>query len=132
MSHLHTVQGIYEAFGRGDIPAILATLAEGVEWEHGMADAGVPWLQPRTGRGAVAGFFQSLAALEFQRFEPTMLLENDDTVVALINVRFVVKDTGKAIVEDDEVHIWRFDTNGQVIRFNHKLDSFQHWSAMRP
>ena len=32
-STAETVAGIYEAFGRGDIPAILATLADDVAWE---------------------------------------------------------------------------------------------------
>ena len=33
VSNLATVRGIYAAFGRGDIPAILDALAEDVEWE---------------------------------------------------------------------------------------------------
>jgi ketosteroid isomerase-like protein len=33
VSNLATVQGIYEAFAKGDIPAILDVLAEDVEWE---------------------------------------------------------------------------------------------------
>ena len=35
MSNLATVQGIYAAFRRGDIPAILECLAEDVVWEYG-------------------------------------------------------------------------------------------------
>jgi ketosteroid isomerase-like protein len=33
MTPLETVQGIYQAFGRGDIPSILATVADDVAWE---------------------------------------------------------------------------------------------------
>jgi hypothetical protein len=29
-----TVVGLYEAFGRGDVPAVLAALADDVRWEH--------------------------------------------------------------------------------------------------
>ena len=32
MSNIATVQGIYEAFGKGDVPAILAVLADDVAW----------------------------------------------------------------------------------------------------
>jgi ketosteroid isomerase-like protein len=32
--HLGTVQGIYQAFGSGDVPAILERLAEDVAWEQ--------------------------------------------------------------------------------------------------
>ena len=35
MSNLATVQAIYAAFGRGDVPAILSHLTDGVAWEHG-------------------------------------------------------------------------------------------------
>jgi ketosteroid isomerase-like protein len=41
-----TVQGIYEAFGKGDVPAILEVLADDVEWEawenNSAVEAGVP------------------------------------------------------------------------------------------
>ena len=33
VSNAATVQGIYEAFGKGDVPAILDVLADDVEWE---------------------------------------------------------------------------------------------------
>jgi ketosteroid isomerase-like protein len=33
VSNLATVQSIYEAFGKGDIPAILEVLADDIEWE---------------------------------------------------------------------------------------------------
>ncbi len=131
MSNIPTVQSIYEAFGRGDIPALLGHLSENIEWDDGMAVPGVPWLQPRHGRAEVPGFFESLGALEFQKFEPKTLLERGGVVVALIDVAFVIKATGRTVVEEDEVHIWDFDTRGQVARFRHKLDTHQHWVACR-
>ena len=65
MSNIPTVQDIYAAFGRGDVPAILAQLAEDVDWEYGMADAGVPWLQPR--RSATP---RSVAFQDAMRYRP--------------------------------------------------------------
>lgn len=43
VSHIGIVQGIYQAFGRGDVPAILAQLAPNVEWEYGINSTDVPW-----------------------------------------------------------------------------------------
>ena len=65
MSNQQTVQDIYAAFGRGDIPAILERLADDVRWDHlpdggGAERHGVPWLVARTGRDDVAGFFEAL------------------------------------------------------------------------
>ena len=61
MSNLHTVHEVYEAFGRGDVPAILPRLADSVEWEYGASSLEVPWLQARKGREGAAAFFSSLA-----------------------------------------------------------------------
>lgn len=130
MSSVGTVQGIYEAFGREDVAAILAKLASDVEWEYGVNSTDVPWLQPRRGRDEVAGFFQALAALDFHKFQPTALLESGDLVVALINLEATVKTTGRRVVEEDEVHLWRFNAAGEVARFRHRADTHLHWTAV--
>jgi len=70
VSNLDTVKEIYAAFGRGDVPAILDKLDENVEWETAIPVPGVPWLQTRRGRVNISAFFESLAPLSFQRFEP--------------------------------------------------------------
>ncbi len=129
MSHTETVQAIYQAFGRGDVAAILEHLAEDVEWEYGVNSTDVPWLQPRRGRAGVVGFFEALGALDFQRFQPTALLEQGNVVVALLDLEATVRGTGRRVLEEDEVHIWRFDRAGKVRRFRHRADTHQHWTA---
>ena len=62
MTPIETVQQIYAAFGRGDVPAILAHLADDVEWEYATAPNPIPWLQPLRGRGQVPKFFEALFA----------------------------------------------------------------------
>src|SRR2546422_10839033 len=37
------VKGIYEAFGRGDIPAILNSLADNIEWIVSGREDGIPY-----------------------------------------------------------------------------------------
>lgn len=81
MSHIETVQAIYAAFGRGDVPAILGHLAADVEWEYGNKDAGVPWLKPRRGRDSVVEFFQALGAVDFTKFEPKTMLAQGNLVL---------------------------------------------------
>ena len=129
MAHIATVQQLYEAFGKGDVPAILERLADDVEWEYVGDATGLPWLQARRGRAQVVGFFQDLAALDIQRFEPTTLLESGNVVVALIQLEVVVRATGRRVVEEDEVHIWHFDDRGQVRRFRHRVDTHRVWLA---
>ena len=128
MSNSEVVGRIYEAFARGDVPAILEHLAEDVEWEYGVNSTSVPWLQPRRGRREVPGFFEALAGVELHRFVPKMFLQSGDVVVVLVDVELTVRATGRRVVEDDEVHIWHF-ASGKVARFRHRADTHQHLRA---
>jgi ketosteroid isomerase-like protein len=129
VSNLATVRGIYAAFGRRDIPAILETLAEDVVWEYGPVSTDVPGLQPRRGRAEVGKFFEALGDIDFARLEATAFFESGPTVVVLLQLEAVVRATGRTVTEDDEVHIWHFDAAGQVSRFRHRVDTRQHHLA---
>jgi uncharacterized protein len=131
MSHIPTVQEMYAAFGAGDIATILSHLAEDIDWEYAITDAGVPWLTRRRGRDQVPGFFQALQAFEFRQFQPKTFLESGAIVVSLIDVDLVHKASGFRITEADEAHLWHFGPDGKVQRFGHKADTHQHWLAWR-
>jgi ketosteroid isomerase-like protein len=127
-----TVMAMYEAFGRGDVPAILEHLADDIEWERGAEDCGVPWLTPGRGKDHVAGFFQAVADnLEFRRFEPAGVAVGDDVVVAFIQVDATVTSTGRSFAEDPEIHSWWFDDEGKVSAFRHYVDTPRHIEAFR-
>lgn len=130
MGALTTVKEIYEAFGRQDIPAILERLAADVEWEWETVDHGVPWLKPRRGRADVAGFFATLGAVEFQRFELMAMLEGDHQVVAMLREELLVKATGK-VIKDVAIHHWTLGPGGQVTRLRHFVDTHQHLQALK-
>lgn len=129
-ANLAAVKSIYDAFGRGDIPAILAYMADDVDWEHDAIDHGVPWLKPGRGRPHVADFFLSLAGYEIHRFEPNGFFAGGDRVVATIAVEAAVRATGRPI-KDLEVHLWTFGPDGKVSRFRHVLDTHQQVMACR-
>jgi uncharacterized protein len=122
MKNLEVVKSIYAAFGRGDVSTILSHLHPEVEWEYGGTPS-VPWLEPRRGREGAAQFFVALGGLELQTFVPKSFLEADDLVVVLCEVKATVKATGREFVEEDEVHLWRFNHAGLVIRFRHRADT---------
>ena len=129
-----TVQDLYAAFGRGDIPAILERLADDVRWEHwpdgsGAQRHGVPWLAERTGPREVGEFFTSLAALEFHRFEAVAFLEGARTVAAVVAIDVTVKATGERI-RDEEIHLWTFGPDGRVVAFRHYVDPAKHVEAL--
>jgi len=134
MSNTATVQAIYEAFGRGDIPAILEKLDEDVRWDHwphgnGAQRAGVPWMAERRGRADVANFFEALGGLEITGFEIRNLLEGGDQVAAVLELSGKVAATG-ASVTNDEMHLWTFGADGLVTEFRHYIDTAQHAQAI--
>lgn len=124
-----TVQAVYEAFGRGDIPFILEQLADDVDWESGGQDHGIPWLIPGRGVAHVASFFESLRAIDVKRFEPFSIVADGDRVIALINLEAVVLETGRT-VSDLEVHVWTFRDDGKVTSLRHVVDTIAHRAGL--
>jgi ketosteroid isomerase-like protein len=55
-SKIATVQGIYEAFGRGDIDYILGQLTDDVDWASCPDSDIAPWHGIRHGKAEVPGF----------------------------------------------------------------------------
>jgi ketosteroid isomerase-like protein len=46
-ANLSAIRTIYEAFGRGEVPAILALLTEDVDWASESSSSAAPWYGPR-------------------------------------------------------------------------------------
>ncbi len=132
-SNVGTIEGIYEAFGRGDVASILAALADDVVWEHWENNhaqaAGVPWLQPRTGRDGALEFFQVIGTWTPIRFEVAGLMEGGNKVVAEVEASFLLPN-GKTLAEQ-ELHLWAFNENGKVSVFRHYVDTAKHIEAAK-
>ena len=120
--NLRVVQEAYAAFGRGDIPAVLSTLANGVEWlTPGPIDT-LPLAGRRRDSEEVAQFSATLAeTLEMEQFEPQEFIAQGDKVVVLGHFRYLVKATGSAI-ESDWAHIFTLD-NGRTVSFREYYDT---------
>ena len=106
MDHLVTVTSIYEAFGRGDVPAVLATLADDVRWEE-WADnqgqkSGVPWLRARHGKAGAMEFLGVAGQLTIHDFRVLSLMAGGSQVAAEI----VIDATTPSGVRyrDEELH----------------------------
>jgi ketosteroid isomerase-like protein len=131
--NLETVKQIYAAFGRGDIPAILNTLADNVAWEawadNSAARAGVPWLIPRHGKAGAADFFALIGpTLVVTHFRVLSLMDGGDQVAAEFEIACDVPSTG-GHYRDEEMHLWTFDASGKVLRLRHYTDTAKHIRA---
>jgi len=131
MSNLSTVQGIYESFGKGDVPAILAVLADDVEWEawadNSAVKAGLPWMTARHGKEAVVGFFEAAGQMEILDLQVLSMMEGGNQVAATIVIESDVPGGGH--YRDEEIHLWSFDADGKVTGLRHYVDTAKHIAA---
>jgi ketosteroid isomerase-like protein len=109
-----TVKDLYAAFGRGDIAAILAMLADDVVWEL-EGPAILPFAGIRRGKTEAASFFEGLAAGQSgQKLTITDYVASGDTVMTLGRYSAKVDATGKTY-DSPVAHYWKF-RDGKVIR----------------
>jgi ketosteroid isomerase-like protein len=111
----------YEAFGRGDIEALLSLLDEQVEWlTPGPAD--LPTAGSRRGREEVRAFFGALSDLvDIQTFAPETFVAQGEHVVVLGTNTSRVKASGNLVTE-----AWAHTFvvhNGKIARFQEYLDT---------
>ena len=118
---IETVQGIYEAFGRGDVAAILAVLADDVDFASEPDQKIAPWHGRRT-KAEVPAFFQAIGeALEVTEFTPLSFTSNETDVMAVIRFGSTVRATGKSGTMDLH-HWWRF-RDGKVVLYRGTEDT---------
>jgi ketosteroid isomerase-like protein len=116
------VQEAYAAFGRGDVPGILATLADDIVW-MGVYGAGshVPTSGERRGKAAVEKFFGQVAAnVNFSKFEPKEFVASGDKVVALGH--YTATTPAKKSFDADFAMVFTL-RDGKVTRFQEFTDS---------
>ena len=126
LTHRQSVSAMYDAFGRGDVDAILSHLSEQITWDvtdepwtpHG---AGVPWLAPRRGHREVAEFFAIVSTWNYERFEVLDMLVSDTQVAA--EIRMTAKLPSGAHIDEEVIHLWTFNPDGKVIRLRRMLDT---------
>lgn len=107
---LAVVQSAYEAFGKGDIPAVLETFAPDIQW-HFLGRN--PLAGTYKGPQEVVGFFTRLMEGTGGTFSMEIddFLASDQHVVVL--VRASAQRDGRRL-DKDGVHIWRL-LDGKVI-----------------
>jgi ketosteroid isomerase-like protein len=135
MSNLPTVQALYQAFGSGDVPTFLGHLADDVQWEqwpdNRAASAGVPWLQPYSGRDAVTGFFAAVGQMEIVDLEILNMMEGGDQVAVSFVLEAKLPQCGGRSYRDEEIHLWTFNADGKVARLRHYVDTAKHIEAFQ-
>jgi uncharacterized protein len=119
--NIGVVRGMYEAFQRGDIDAVLSSFAPTVTW-YSPGGPEIPWAGARQGREQVGQFFAQLdGALEFLHFAPEQFAANGDTVIVIGRDRVRVKATGD-VLDEHWAHVMQV-RDGQVADFREIIDT---------
>jgi len=92
------VKGIYQAFGRGDIPTILNSLADDVEWIVSGREDGIPYAGTYRGRDNVGQFFTVLGEnVEYSLFEPREFIAQGERVAVFGHYQGHVRLSGNSV-----------------------------------
>jgi uncharacterized protein len=129
MANADIVRGAYDAFAKGDIPAVLGVMTPDIVWTEA---ENFPYADhnPYVGPDAILqGVFARLGG-EWEGFAVALeeLIDAGDVIVALGRYRGLYKATGKSI-DAQFAHIWRFKDR-KVTRFDERTDTLQATRAV--
>jgi len=114
------VRGVYEAFGRGDVQAVLGVMAEEFEWYEA---EGMPYGGLYRNWEAVAENVLGPLIEDIPNFEatPVEFIASGDTVAAVVRYTGSGKANGKQL-DLPAVHVWDI-RDGKIARFRQFVDT---------
>ncbi|MEO8967320.1 MAG: nuclear transport factor 2 family protein [Solirubrobacteraceae bacterium] len=130
MGNLEILKGGYEAFGRGDVPAVLGIFDSNIEWREAEGNPYKPDGQPWVGGDAILqNLFMKLPA-EWDGFTATAneFYDAGDSIAVEGRYSGAFKATGKSM-DAQFCHVWKF-RDGKVTSFQQYLDTAQWQEAM--
>ena len=116
--NLEIAQGVYAAYGRGDLQYVLDHLDDDVSW--GIESIAAGEVAPhgiRRGKQGVASFFAAWAdTADFHVFAPRDFVAAGDHVFNQLDYELTVKATGKRVKNTGCAQHWTF-RDGKIIRW---------------
>jgi len=129
-ANIKTIMGVYEAFGRGDVAAILDAVTSDVDWAAEADPAVAPWHGVRHGQEAVAAFFAEFGStMEVEEFAPISIAANDTDVLSVVRFRARSRATGKTAAMHLH-HFFKF-RDGKIAYYRGTEDTAQTQAVLR-
>jgi hypothetical protein len=121
------VRSAYDAFERGDVPAVLAAFADDIEWVEA---EGMPYGGVYRGGDAVAQNVFGPITEDVDGFALAIeqLIGSGATVAAVLRYTGTGKATGKAL-DVPAVHVWDI-RDGKLARFRQYIDTVKYAEAV--
>ncbi len=116
MNYKAIAQKAIDDFLKGDIPSIINTLDENVEWINPDAPE-VPFAISVKGKDKVPSFFSKIAeTADISRFEMNSYIQEDNIVVSWGSYDAKAKPTGKSFTTPIIMR-WEFNPEGKCTRW---------------
>jgi ketosteroid isomerase-like protein len=123
---VRTVKDVYDAFGRGDVPAIFGLFHPEAEVYQ---SARLPWGGEYRGHEELGVFLSKLTGAVESEVETGRFIDDEDGhVVQIGHTRGTVRETG-ARFEVSETHLWTVE-DGKVVRFESYVDTAKMRAAL--
>ena len=127
MNNVELIKNLYQAFAQGDIPAVLQSFDENIEWTEA---EGFPYGGTyRGGEAVLQNVFMKLAT-EWTDFkaEPNELLDAGEKIIALGNYSGSYNQTGKSM-NVPFAHVWTLE-DGKIVKFVQYTDTLKVSEAL--
>ena len=122
------VKDAYGYFSKGNIPALLESLSDDVQWVSPGPKEVTPWAGNYKGKAQVAEFFRVVAQeIDFLKFEPREFVEQGNKVITLGFMEGKSRKTGKVAATE-----WAMAftlKNGKVTHFREYADTYEAYKA---
>ena len=130
MDNVTLVKNVYEAFGRGDIPNVLAGMSPDIRWYEAEGNPYMPSGEAWVGHDALLkNLFMRIGA-EWDGFtvHTKSFYGAGDSVIVEVRYSGTYKPTGESI-DAQACHVWDLK-DGKVTRFQQYVDTAQLQAAM--
>jgi ketosteroid isomerase-like protein len=124
------VKGIYAAFGKGDVPAVLGAFDAQIDWREAegfLYEDRNPYIGPQAVAEGI--FLRVVTDVDSFSVTPERFVDGGDTVVVEGRYRGTMKATGRP-VDAQFAHVWEL-RDGKVVRFQQYTDTKQWAEASR-
>jgi ketosteroid isomerase-like protein len=130
MDNVTVLKGLYDAFGKGDIPAVLGMMSPDIKWHEAEGNPYMPSGQAWVGPDAVLNNLFMRIGAEWDGFtvHPKSFHGAGGSVIVEGRYSGTYKPTGKSI-DAQMCHVWDVK-DGKATRFQQYVDTAQIQSAM--
>ena len=128
--NIKAIQSVYEAFGAGDVAAILDAVTEDVDWASDTASTAAPWYGVRHGKDQVRGFFEAFGSeMDVEQFDLVSIAGNDTDVHTVVRMKATRRSSGKSI--EMNLHHYFVLDDGRISYYRGSEDTAQTEALFR-